>query len=99
MNFTTLVVASYIVIGVSEENGRPVIPPLGLSPERIDKILKELVQLEKNTITPTYNTLTATYDIEGKTILVIWAIAEEIRPYETKVYQSKEFIHFNTIFK
>ena len=77
MNFTTLVVASYIVIGVSEENGRPVLPPLGLSPERIDKILKELVQLEKITITPTYNTLTATYDIEGKTILVLGAIAGE----------------------
>ncbi|WNP27005.1 ATP-binding protein [Moraxella sp. DOX410] len=91
--------SGYIVIGVVEDNGRPMLPPVGLSLERIDKILKELVQLEKNTIMPTYNTLTATYDIEGKTILVIWAIAEEIRPYETKVYQSKEFIHFNTIFK
>ena len=78
MNFTTLVVASYIVIGVSEENGRPVLPPLGLSPERIDKILKELVQLEKNTITPTYNTLTATYAIEGKTISVLWRLQGNI---------------------
>lgn len=77
MTFTTLVVAGYIVMGVAEENGRPVLPPLGLSPERIDKILKELVQLEKITITPTYNTLTATYDIEGKTILVLGAIAGE----------------------
>ena len=89
MTFTTLVVACYIVIGVGEENGRPVLPPVGLSPERIDKILKELVHLEKNTIMPTYNTLTATYDIKGRTILVLRVIAGEIRPYETKVYQVK----------
>ncbi len=81
--------SGYIVIGVAEENGRPVLPPVGLSPEKIDKILKELVQLEKNSIMPTYNTLTATYEIEGKMILVLWAIAGEMRPYKTKVHHVK----------
>ncbi|MDI4479557.1 ATP-binding protein [Moraxella osloensis] len=57
--------SGYIVIGVSEENGRPVLPPVGLSPEKIDKIQKELVQLEKNAIMPIYNTLTAMYKIQG----------------------------------
>lgn len=65
------------------------LPPVGLSPEKIDKILKKLVQLEKNTIMPTYNTLTATYEIDGKLILVLWAIAGEMRPYKTKVHHIK----------
>lgn len=65
------------------------LPPVGLSPEKIDKILRELVQLEKNTIIPTYNTLTATYEINGKLIFVLWAIAGEMRPYKTKIYHVK----------
>ena len=35
--------SGYIVIGMTEGNGRPVQPLEGLSPEKIDKILKELV--------------------------------------------------------
>ena len=54
--------SGYIVIGVAEDNGRPALHPVGLSHEKIDKILKELVQLEKNTIMLTYNTLTVTYN-------------------------------------
>lgn len=81
--------SGYIVIGVAEDNGRPVLPPVGVSPEKIDKILKDLVQLEKNSIMPTYNTLTATYEIDGKLILVLWAIAGEMRPYKTKVHHVK----------
>lgn len=81
--------SGYIVIGVTEENSRPILPPDGLSPEKIDKILKELVQLEKNTIIPTYNTLMGTYEIDGKLILVLWAIAGEMRLYKTKVHHVK----------
>lgn len=81
--------SGYIVIGVAEDNGRPVLPPIGLSPEKIDIIQKELVQLEKNAIIPTYNTLTAVYEIQGKLILVLWAIAGEMRPYKAKVQHIK----------
>jgi ATP-dependent DNA helicase RecG len=38
---------------------------------------------------PTYNTLTATYEIDGKLILVLWAITGEMRPYKTKVHHIK----------
>lgn len=81
--------SGYIVIGVAEDNGRPVLPPIGLSSEKIDIIQKELVQLEKNAIIPTYNTLTAVYEIQGKLILVLWAIAGEMRPYKAKVQHIK----------
>ena len=35
----------YIIIGIKEENGRPVLPPKGLMPEKIDTIQKELLNL------------------------------------------------------
>lgn len=35
----------YIIIGIAEENGRPVLPPVGLSAEKIDNIQKELLNL------------------------------------------------------
>lgn len=61
----------YIVIGVREENGMPQFPPIGLSTDEIDRIQKELLNLERNAIQPAFNTITATYDIQGKTILVL----------------------------
>jgi len=33
----------YIILGVAEENGRPVLPPVGLSASRLDAIQKEII--------------------------------------------------------
>ena len=33
----------YLVIGVEEENGRPMLPPKGVDPQRLDAIQKERV--------------------------------------------------------
>ena len=74
----------YLVVGVAEENGMPKMPPVGLPPTKIDDIRKQLLQLEKNAITPSFHTLTATYEIQNKLILVIWAVAGEMRPYRAK---------------
>ena len=74
----------YLVIGVAEENGMPKMPPIGLQPKQIDDIRKQLLQLEKNAITPSFHTLTATYEIQNRLILVIWAMAGEMRPYRAK---------------
>lgn len=75
----------YVVIGVAEENGRALVskeqPPVGLLPEQIDVIQKELLNLGNSAIQPPYHPLTATYDIQGKTILVLWAFGGETRPY------------------
>ena len=35
----------YIVIGVEERNGRPVLPPKGIDPESLDAIQKEILSL------------------------------------------------------
>ena len=35
----------YVVLGVEEQDGRPVLPPKGLDPDSIDAIQKELLNL------------------------------------------------------
>ena len=32
----------YIVLGIEEENGLPILPPRGLNPDNLDKIQKEI---------------------------------------------------------
>lgn len=80
----------YVMIGVAEENGQPVLPPVGLLPEQIDAIQKELLNLGNSAIQPPYHPLTATYEIKGKTILVLWAFGGETRPYKAKVSLSQK---------
>ena len=87
----------YIVIGVGEENGRPVMPPRGLAPESLDEIQKQLLHLGHQAIQPAYHPVTATYSVEGQTILVIWAPGGETRPYKARVdlgKTSREWAYF-----
>ena len=74
----------YVVIGVAEENGQPKLPPVGLESAQIDAIQKELLNLGHSAIAPNFHPLTATYEIQGKTILVLWAPGGESRPYKAK---------------
>ena len=80
----------YVVIGVAEQNGQPAMPPVGLLPEQIDAIQKELLNLGNSAIRPSYHPLTATYEMQGKTILVLWAPGGETRPYKAKTSLSNK---------
>ncbi|MCX6582911.1 MAG: ATP-binding protein [Candidatus Aminicenantes bacterium] len=71
----------YIIIGLKEENGRPVLPPKGVPIERLDTIQKELLNL-CNRIRLQYFPKVAPVDFQGSTILVIWVPAGPARPYE-----------------
>ena len=75
----------YVVLGVAERDGRPVLPPKGLPPDSIDAIQKELLNLGNAAIQPYYHPLTGTYVVDGRTILVLWAPGGETRPYKAKV--------------
>ena len=79
----------YVVLGVEEENGRPVLPPKGMNPDSVDSIQNQLLNLGNSAIQPYYHPLTATYNIDGRTILVLWAPGGETRPYKAKVSLAK----------
>jgi len=53
----------YIVIGVAEENGRPILPPRGLDATIVDHIQKELLNLGYSAIQPAYHPVTIPYAI------------------------------------
>lgn len=71
----------YIVIGVEEKNGSPVIPIKGIEQERIDGILKELIGL-CHFIEPLYNPIVEPVMFRGKYVIVIWAAGGYGRPYK-----------------
>ncbi|OQY55699.1 MAG: hypothetical protein DRR08_20715 [Candidatus Parabeggiatoa sp. nov. 2] len=44
----------YIIIGIEEQNGLPILPPVGLDPQNIDRIQKKYVAIAKELIQNTY---------------------------------------------
>ncbi|MDE6593066.1 MAG: putative DNA binding domain-containing protein, partial [Oscillospiraceae bacterium] len=72
----------YIVIGVEEKDGSPVLPVCGIEQERIDGIMKELVGL-CHCIEPLYNPVVQPVLFHGKYIIVIWVAGGCGRPYKT----------------
>lgn len=80
----------YVVIGIEEKDGRPLFPAVGVQPEEIDAIQKELLKLGHNAIQPAYHPILTSYDWECKTILVIWCPGGQVRPYKAKVALGKD---------
>jgi len=71
----------YIIIGIEEENGKPILPPKGLNDNEIDKIQKEILNFGKGKISPSYIPVVEPTEFQGKQILVIWVSIGIERPY------------------
>ena len=74
----------YIVIGVGEKDGRPILPPAGLSTKDIDRIQKEIIALGHR-IQPNYHPIMFPTVYQNKHILVLWAVAGLVRPYKAPI--------------
>ncbi len=86
----------YIIIGVGEENGRPVLPPVGLPSVQLDAIQKEIVELGYR-IVPYYHPIIAPFEFSGRHILVLWSAGGQTRPYKAPVSLTKgkrEFAYY-----
>ena len=79
----------YIVIGIEEQNGRPVLPPVGIDEDRLDDIQKELFQY-CNLIDPRYIPQPEVVKYQGKWIIYLWCSAGANGPYKAPkdVYSS-----------
>jgi ATP-dependent DNA helicase RecG len=75
----------YILVGIAEEDGRPVLPPPGMAEKELDRIQKEVLRLTQNALQPAYHPIVCPEVIDGKAVLVIWAPGGEVRPYKAKV--------------
>ena len=79
----------YIVLGVSEKDGCPVFPPIGIDKGSIDKINKELLNIA-NLIEPTYIPSTKHVVIDGSDVLIIEVLVGPSRPYKCPDSLSKK---------
>ena len=71
----------YIILGIEEDNGRPIVPISGLEPESVDRLNKELLNI-CNLIEPRYLPIVETANYDGKTVLIIWIPGGPQRPYK-----------------
>lgn len=71
----------YIVLGVEERDGIPVLPPKGIPQNEIDEILKRLVGL-CHRIEPLYYPIVEPVYFQGAYIIVIWVPGGHGRPYK-----------------
>lgn len=94
----------YLVLGVKTEDGRPILPPVGIQPEQADAWQRKLLELGYR-LRPTYHPISEVATVDGKIVLVVWIPAGEMRPYEAPSSLAKDEkrmvpyvrIHANTV--
>ena len=74
----------YIVVGIAENAGKPILPPAGLEAEQTDAIQKKVLELGHK-IQPNYFPVMQPYMLQGKQILVLWSPAGDNRMYTAPV--------------
>ena len=71
----------YIIIGIEEDQGKPILPPAGLDGLNLDGIQREL-RGQCNRIDPQYQPVLAPETFMGRAILVVWVPGGDTRPYQ-----------------
>ena len=71
----------YIVIGLEAKDGLPVLPPVGVPADQLDRIQRELLQYCTQ-IQPPYFPKVSIESYKGKTLVVLWAPGGQNRAYK-----------------
>ena len=79
----------YIILGIKEENGQPILPPKGLEKNQLDKIQGDILNLSHQ-VTPNYFPILQPYILQEKHIMVLWCPAGDHRPYTAPSSQGKK---------
>ena len=79
----------YLFIGIADDNGRPVLPPSGLSPSQLDRLQKDVLALGHR-IVPSYHPLMEPCVFQGRHILLLRAPGGQSRPYKAPFSLSKD---------
>ena len=79
----------YVIIGIEENNGQPVLPPVGLQQNQLDAIQGEVLELAHQVL-PNYFPIIQPYLLQGKHIMVLWCPAGDNRPYTAPSTQGKK---------
>lgn len=71
----------YIIIGIEQNNGQPVLPPIGVPEDQVDRIQQEILD-QCHKLRPFYFPVAEPVRFQNKTILVIWVPGGANRPYK-----------------
>ena len=82
----------YIIIGIEDDGGRPVMPPVGVPLAKIDTIQRELLEICYK-LRPCYAPIVEPVDFQGKMLLIIWAPGGSNRPYKAPEKLSKGSVY------
>lgn len=86
----------YILIGVAENQGQPVLLPARLLASKLDAIQKEILEIGHR-MQPHYHPVIAPYVVQQKHVLVLWCPGGQSRPYKAPVSLAKgnrEFAYY-----
>ncbi len=79
----------YIFVGIADEDGRPILPPAGVTFGALDALQKKVVELGRK-IQPSYTPQIEPYEVQGRYILVLHAPGGSNRPYTAPLSLAKE---------
>ena len=79
----------YIFIGIAEDRGRPILPPVSLDDAQRDAIQKEVLNVGHR-ILPAYHPVMEPCVVSGRAILLLRAPGGQLRPYKAPGSLSKE---------
>ncbi|MDR2568714.1 MAG: putative DNA binding domain-containing protein [Oscillospiraceae bacterium] len=81
----------YVVIGISEKDGQPILPPEGLPVNTLDKVQQELIQYCR-LITPSYIPQIEIVEFQGKQLVYLWCSGGDAGPYKApeNVHEKKK---------
>lgn len=79
----------YIVVGIEENNGKPVLPPKGINIDSADRLQKEILNISAY-LKPTYTPIVGIEKFQDKDILVIWVPGGATRPYSAPATLGKD---------
>lgn len=87
----------YIVVGIEENHGKPILPPKGLALNQEDKIQKELLRI-CSYLKPAYTPIISFEKFQDKSILIIWVPGGHTRPYSAPKTlgnnKDKEYVYY-----
>ncbi len=82
----------YIVIGVEENNGKPIYPPLGIDVAQLDKMQKDILSVCSR-LNPAYTPIISHEKFQDRDILIIWVPGGNDRPYTAPMTLGKTSDH------
>ena len=86
----------YIIIGIAENQGKPILPPKGLKTDEIDNIQKEINKI-CNKLQPRYYPVIEPTIFENAHIIILWCPGGDNRPYSAPSTLGKKAQRINYV--